>query len=71
MGVARDFFTERGDEVEEIHIIDGYDPEAETQKWLDVDVVIIQAPINWFSTPESGRSTAMRCSTLACWVRPS
>lgn len=49
--VARDFFVERGDEVEEVRIADGYDPEAEARKWLDADAVIIQAPINWFSAP--------------------
>lgn len=49
--VAKEFFLERGDEVTELHIADGYSPEEEAQKWLASDTVIIQAPINWFSAP--------------------
>ncbi|WP_251197282.1 NAD(P)H-dependent oxidoreductase [Anaerotardibacter muris] len=49
--VAKEFFLSRGDEVVEIHIADGYDPEVEAQKWLDADAVVLQTPINWFSAP--------------------
>ena len=49
--VAKDFFLSRGDEVEELKVSEGYDPEEEAQKWLDADAVIVQAPINWFSAP--------------------
>lgn len=49
--VAKEFFAARGDEVEELRVEDGYDPEQEAQKWLNADAVVVQAPINWFSAP--------------------
>lgn len=49
--VARDFLTSRGDEVLETVVAEGYDAAEEEQKFLAADVVIVQAPINWFSAP--------------------
>lgn len=49
--VAKNYFTERGDEVTETHIENGYSPDSEVQKHVQADLVILQTPINWFGAP--------------------
>lgn len=51
VAVARDFFTSRGDEVEETVVDDGYDVAEEEAKHLAADLVVIQTPANWFGAP--------------------
>ncbi|SMH51033.1 modulator of drug activity B [Rathayibacter oskolensis] len=40
-----------GHDVTETRVEDGYDPEAEVQRHLEADLVILQTPINWFGAP--------------------
>lgn len=49
--VARQFFVERGDEVLETKVDDGYDVAEEEAKHLAADLVLLQTPINWFGAP--------------------
>lgn len=48
---AKAYLTEQGHDITETRIEDGYDPEAEAQKHLNSDLVILQTPINWFGAP--------------------
>lgn len=49
--VARDFFLANSYRVLETKISDGYNNEEEVQKIMQADIVILQTPINWESTP--------------------
>lgn len=49
--VAKDFFVQRGDDVIETIIDQGYDPSEEEAKHLEADLVVLQTPVNWFSAP--------------------
>ncbi len=51
MEIAKAYFVERGDTVDETFIERGYDPAQEVQKHLKADFVILQTPVNWFSAP--------------------
>lgn len=51
MDVARKFFQEHNYRVLETKIEDGYKPEEEVEKHLQADIVILQTPVNWISTP--------------------
>ncbi len=51
MDHAKAFFAGRGHRVDETHIERGYDPEEEVQKHVSADLVILQTPVNWFSSP--------------------
>ena len=51
VNVARDFFLERGHQVQETRIERGYDPDEEIRKHVETDLVILQTPVNWFSAP--------------------
>jgi len=51
MDVAKEFFAERGHPVAETFVERGYEPEAEVQKHVAADLVILQTPVNWFSAP--------------------
>jgi NADPH dehydrogenase (quinone) len=50
MDLARAFFVERGHQVAETFVERGYDPEAEVKKHVAADLVILQMPVNWFSS---------------------
>lgn len=49
--VAKDYFAQQGHEVVETNVEAGYDPDEEVQKHVAADLVIVQAPINWFGAP--------------------
>ncbi len=49
--VARDFFLSNSYRVLETKISDGYNNEEEIEKIMQADIVILQTPINWESTP--------------------
>ena len=49
--VARSFFQSNSYRVLETKISDGYNIEEEVQKIMQADIVILQTPINWESTP--------------------
>lgn len=49
--MARDFFKEKGWEVNITYIKDPYNVDAETDKFKDADLVIYQFPLWWFSVP--------------------
>src|SRR5580765_8324982 len=51
MELAKVFFVERGHPVVETWVERGYNAEEEVEKHLAADVVILQTPVNWFSTP--------------------
>jgi NADPH dehydrogenase (quinone) len=51
MDLAKTFFLERGHEVAETFIEQGYNPEEEVKKHLASDLVILQMPVNWFGAP--------------------
>jgi len=51
MDTAKAFFTERGHEVAETFVERGYQAEAEVQKHLAANLVILQTPVNWFGAP--------------------
>ena len=51
MEFAKAFFAEYGHQVAETYIERGYDSEAEVQKHVSADLVILQTPVNWFSAP--------------------
>ncbi|MCX8534219.1 NAD(P)H-dependent oxidoreductase [Chryseobacterium luquanense] len=48
---AKDFFLEKGFEVIETKVEDGYNPDEEVEKHIDADSIILQTPINWFGAP--------------------
>lgn len=48
---AKDFFEAKGFEVLETKVESGYNPEAEVEKHLEADIVILQTPLNWFGAP--------------------
>ncbi|MFV5701981.1 NAD(P)H-dependent oxidoreductase [Flavobacterium sp. XS2P12] len=48
---AKDFFEAKGFEVLETKIEDGYNADEEVEKHLQVDIVILQTPVNWFGAP--------------------
>ncbi len=48
---ARDLLTEQGHTLQETRIDDGYDGEAEVEKWLWADTIILQMPGWWMGTP--------------------
>lgn len=51
MECAKTYFVERGHQVAETFVERGYDPEAEVAKHAAADLIILQTPVNWFSTP--------------------
>ena len=48
---AKEFFLEKGFEVLETKVEDGYHPDEEVEKHLESDIIILQTPINWFGAP--------------------
>lgn len=48
---AKKFFESQGYRVLETKIEAGYNPEEEVEKHLQADIVILQTPVNWISTP--------------------
>lgn len=51
MNAAKTFFTERGHQVAETFVEQGYNPEEEVEKHVAADLVILQTPVNWFGAP--------------------
>lgn len=49
--LARDLFAGQGHVVVETNIEAGYDPAEEVKKHVSADLVIVQAPVNWFGAP--------------------
>jgi modulator of drug activity B len=49
--IAKSFLEEHGYTVAQTQVEAGYDPEEEVQKHVHADLVILQAPINWFGAP--------------------
>ncbi|MCD0487812.1 NAD(P)H-dependent oxidoreductase [Pedobacter sp. MC2016-14] len=49
--LARKFFIEQGYKVIETKVEAGYDAAEEVEKHLQADLVILQTPVNWISTP--------------------
>lgn len=48
---AKEFFHSRAYQILETKIEDGYNPDQEVEKHLQADIVILQTPVNWISTP--------------------
>ena len=48
---AKEFFTAQGHQVATTFIERGYDADAEVAKHAAADLIILQTPVNWFSTP--------------------
>lgn len=48
---ARTHLEAAGHRVTVTKVEDGYDPDVEVQRHVDADLVILQAPINWFGAP--------------------
>lgn len=48
---AKAFFQEKGFEVLETKVEDGYNAEEEVEKHLQANIIILQTPINWFGAP--------------------
>lgn len=48
---AKDFFIEKGFEVLETKVENGYDANEEVEKHIEADIIILQTPINWFGAP--------------------
>lgn len=48
---AKEFFVEKGFEILETKVENGYDATEEVEKHLQADIVILQTPINWFGAP--------------------
>lgn len=48
---AKEFFLEKGFEVVETKIENGYNADEEVEKHLEADVIILQTPVNWFGAP--------------------
>ncbi|NEQ41308.1 MAG: flavodoxin [Okeania sp. SIO3I5] len=51
MNLAKDFFAEKGHEVIETYVENGYEPDKEVEKHLEADLVLLQTPVNWFGAP--------------------
>lgn len=51
MNQAKAFFAERGHDVAETFVEQGYKPEEEVAKHAAADLVILQMPVNWFGAP--------------------
>lgn len=50
-GVIREEMEKRGFEFQQTNIESGYDIDAEVQKHLWADLIILQSPVYWFGTP--------------------
>ena len=50
-GVIKEEMAQRGYQVMETTIQDGYDIAAEVQKHVDADLIMLQTPVYWFGTP--------------------
>lgn len=48
---AKKFFISRGYNILETKISEGYDVEKEVEKHMQADIIILQTPVNWESTP--------------------
>nr|WP_315242226.1 NAD(P)H-dependent oxidoreductase [uncultured Flavobacterium sp.] len=48
---AKKFFITQGWRILETKISDGYDVEKEVEKHMQADLIILQTPVNWESTP--------------------
>lgn len=48
---AKEFFLEKGFEILETKIENGYDADEEVEKHLEAEIIILQTPINWFGAP--------------------
>jgi len=48
---AKEFFLEKGFEVVETKVENGYNADEEVEKHLEADVIILQTPVNWFGAP--------------------
>ena len=51
LGVIKDEMEQRGFPVQQTDIEQGYEIEAEVQKHVWADIIILQSPVYWFSTP--------------------
>lgn len=49
--IASEFFKANNFEVLETKIEEGYNAEAEVEKHLEADIIILQTPVNWFGAP--------------------
>lgn len=49
--VAKNYFISKSYRVLETNISDGYKTEDEVEKYMQADVIILQTPVNWESTP--------------------
>lgn len=49
--IAKEVFSENNFEILETKVEEGYNAEEEVEKHLDVDIIILQTPINWFGAP--------------------
>ena len=50
-GVIKEEMAQRGYQVMETSIQEGYDIAAEVQKHVDADLIVLQTPVYWFGTP--------------------
>lgn len=48
---AKEFFLSQSYKVLETKIEDGYNVDEEVEKHLQADIIILQTPVNWISTP--------------------
>ncbi|UWX62450.1 NAD(P)H-dependent oxidoreductase [Chryseobacterium oranimense] len=48
---AKEFFLEKGFEVVETKVENGYNADEEVEKHLEADIIILQTPVNWFGAP--------------------
>lgn len=48
---AKEFFISKGFTVLETKVENGYTPDAEVEKHLQADIIILQTPVNWFGAP--------------------
>ena len=48
---AKAFFLEKGFEVLETKVEDGYNADEEVEKHIEAEIIILQTPINWFGSP--------------------
>lgn len=49
--VTKQFFQNQNWNIEETHIVKGYDVKGEVEKHLKTDLIIIHTPVFWFNTP--------------------
>jgi len=49
--VAKKYFTSKSYQILETKISDGYKTDDEVEKYLQADIIILQTPVNWESTP--------------------